>query len=38
MRKNKYLLAEIEASSELEVDKDYLAMKLGTSLAVFSTV
>ena len=38
MRKTKYLLAKIEASGELEVDNDYLATKLGTSLAVFSTV
>ena len=38
MRKTKHLLAKIEASSELEVDKDYLATKLGASLVVFSAV
>ena len=38
MRKTEHLLAKIEASSELEIDKDYLTTKLGTSPAVFSTV
>ena len=35
MRKTEYLLAKIEALSELEVDDDYLAIKLGASLVVF---
>ena len=38
IRKTKYLLAKIKAFSELEVDKDYPTIKLGASLAVFSTV
>ena len=38
MRETKYLLAKIEALGDLEVNNDYLATKLSTSLVILSII